>query len=825
MYQVAWTRRLITVTSATSTAQAIVLAIFMAGLGLGSLLGGRIAPRLTRPRLGYSFAEVAAALLALLALPLVTASQTLRSFGGVWFQLVSVSLYLLLPATLLGASLPMLIEHSLRSDETSLKLRGRWVSLLYGLNTIGAAVGCLVAGFYTVEHRGLFGTVTIGALLAVGAAALAALTRAAPSGAHEAKTEAPAQTGLLISAALAGFVGLGAEVLWTRWLQMIIPTTVYAFSQVLFAVLIGIALGAFIVGASASAIAKAEEPRARSLRLCGLFSCLVAVLLGVIPLAVIAVADDSALQKALAAGRSLKATLMLMALLVPASALIAAILPLLVMTSRATKGSSAFATLYGANTAGSVVGSLMTGFVFIPMLGSKGAQLLLMLITIALAAMLLRRKLLIPIVALLCCLLLHFSHGGPLQIYAQRIEKDDVILGFKEGKSSSVMVTQNPRTGFRRLWINSIWVAGTGGPHRAFGHLPGLFVEAPKNALGIALGTGQTFAAVFKHNIERLDCVEIDQSVIELSRRWFKSANDGLLDRPKVHVHNDDGRAFLRATASRYDLIVLEPLQAWTAGTTNLYTKEFYEEAKRKMTPGGVLTQWIPFYGQAEAETRAMVKTGLEVFQHGTLWLTLQDGVLLLSDTPFSLDPKTLQSRIDSRQLSLELEQFPAGSSEDLLSFLLLGPKSVRAWSQDADVIEDDRPFLEFRAAGKIGAGVKFQPILKSVRQHMAPLSETVTSTSARLMLTDRVRRAMVDLKLMPKGNRKGRVELLEQLLPEANQSMLWRSRYRNAVLRYARSRRDLNESKAILERAAQRAPGIPRIERALQRLRNAPPQ
>src|SRR5262249_24416153 len=150
------------------------------------------------------------------------------------------------------------------------------------------------------------------------------------------------------------------------------------------------------------------------------------------------------------------------------------------------------------------------------------------------------------------------------------------------------------------------------------------FVENPRVATGIALGTGQTFAAALDHGFETLHRVEINRGVIDISSRWFKEANRGLLHNPHVRVHRDDGRAFLRQTEEKSDLIVLEPLQAWTAGTTNLYARDFYEEVKQALVDHGVVAQWIPFYGQGPEETKSMVQTALDVFPNGFLFM---DGV------------------------------------------------------------------------------------------------------------------------------------------------------------------------------------------------------
>ncbi len=813
MYQVAWTRRLITVTSATATSQALVLAIFMAGLGAGALLGGRLSVRLRRPILAYACVEVVAAAGALLSPQSIGWSESLRDSLGPTAQLSFIAINFLVITTLLGMSLPFAIEELIGHDESA-KSRGRIVSALYGLNTLGAAGGCLLAGFVTIEHIGLSATSTLGAALAAAAALLSLLcihkrtVQAAWSKARAVEAR------FMWAAFVSGAAGLGAEVVWTRLFGLIVPNTVYALSQVLFAVLLGIALGAAISNLVARSIPDDAHPQRWALRAVGLIASLGAVLLGLIPYVLSSLASSGAAQKELAAGRSSGSMLALLALLVLTSAFVAAILPLLVMASRSQKGARVFAGLYAANTLGAVVGSLGVGFVLLPMWGTRFTGLFLMMLMIGLGLMVLAREAKarrIVVAAFVACILLHFSHNVPRQLYEARIGPQAEILEFREGIESNVMVTQDSNV--RTLWIGSVWVAGTGGPHEAFGHIPALMVAKPKRVLGIALGTGQTFAAVFKHGVEHFDCVEIDANVVALSRKWFGDANGGFLDDPRVTTHIEDGRSFMRRSDTKYDMIVLEPLQSWTAGTTNLYTREFYEDAQRLLNPGGVVAQWIPFYGQAAKETRAMVKTGLDVFPNATLWLVQTDGVIVYSDDLPGLSPNTLDKRIQERGIAGDLQKFPARSAEDLLNYLMLGPRGLREWTADAEIIVDDRPFLEFRAARAIGSPRKFQRILGTLLPHTDDISEYLSGLSSEesqvVNRIDRVRRLRFELAAIPMNLHERRMVKLESLGPGAEKSAHWRAMYQLEIRSWyqALAPSDSLAAQAVLTRGNKHAP------------------
>jgi spermidine synthase len=825
IYQVAWTRALVSVTSATTIVQSLILAVFMAGLGAGAIAAGRACHRLSSPLRAYAFVELLAATLSTAAFPLVTTSQYIPGFffnnlgipleSGLYMQLAIISLYLFIPATLLGASLPLLIEHFERGRKMDTSKRGKFLGSIYGINTAGAIGGSYLAGFITIPELGLTLTGTTGAALALVAIAIALVTSAKQGGTPAPRAEKTTATnnteyGLLGAAFLAGFVGLAAEILWLRIFALVIPNTVYTFTEVIMAVLTGISLGSIGASLATRLSARQEKPRAHLKKIAGLCALLAMIMIGLIPLVIMNVATFIPLQNAMASGQSFIAAVLLLACVVPAAALIGAILPLVATASEIPDGSRAFSTVYGANTAGALLGSLVAGLILIPIVGLRNASLVVQLACLVLAIILLKKfartwqSIAIYGVAIFATGALYLSADIPLDIYKRRISKNLVIREFHEGTSSHVMVTEDTRTHLRKLWINSFWVASDGGPHRAFGHLPALFAESPRRALGIALGTGQTFAAVLDHGVEQLDCVEIDSGVIKLARRWFSDVNDGLLDDHRAKIHLNDGRAFLRIAApDTYNIIVLEPLQAWTAGTSSLYSKEFYLEAKKSLAPGGVLSQWIPFYGQGVAETKAMINTGLSVFDHGSLWLAEKDGILLLSDSPLILSLDQLQSRIDQRQKVRKLKRFPATSAADLITFLMLGNQGLRSWVHNAGLIEDNYPFLEFQAANQIGTGHRrFVEILADMEPHMDSVLGYVKNPTgpeiAEYQAAQSMRSAAIRVKLMSEDSPQDRLQFLKSLPVALRRYSTWQNltkRLKQEIDKQAHEERNENQS------------------------------
>jgi len=722
IYQLAWIRELAGVTTAATLALVLVVAAFMAGLGIGAWLGGRLLARGVRPLRAYARAELAGAALFVVGVVVLRGSLFLNRWLidagasaslALGIQVTTVSLYLVVATTMLGLTLPLLVAAFEQRVETAAWQREGGYSLLYGVNTVGAVVGAIACGYVMIERVGLHRSIGVGAAMSLGSAACALWLARVTSGetapaASSMKTEAPISRRLLVIAFATGALALGAEIVWTRMFSLVVLNTVYAYTQVLAAVLLGIALAGLVTARLARrlAIARLHTVIVGALLAAALWTALV-------PYLVEGLGATTGFAGAAATGRSVTAIVKLVVVLVPSSGLLALVLPLLVAVAGAGDTSRSLARLFAVNTVGAVVGTLVAGLLLLPLVGLGATQLALPLGMVALAAITpghARWKYALAVAAAAAVVALQQLVSLPQDLYKLRFEEHETLLDFREGITSDVIVTQDP-AGRRRIWINSSWVAGTGGAHVLLGHLPAIVAPRLDRAMGIALGTGQTFGAVVEHGAKHLDAVEINADVVALSRRWFASFNHNLFDRPGVEVHIADGRAFLRSTRDTYDLIVLEPLQAWSAGTTALYTREFYEEANRVLRDGGVLAQWIPFYGQDVDATKAMVRTAIDVFPNASLWFYDRDGILLLEKGAFVLPWQRVTTL--SPELADVRARWSLGGEQDLLSLFMMGPRGLARWTSGAAILEDDRPFLEYVAAQQLGED-PFRAILAS---------------------------------------------------------------------------------------------------------------
>lgn len=715
VYQVLWVRLLILQFGATSVAVALVLATFMAGLGLGSHLASRVTHRLRSPIRAYAGLEAAIGLTALLMPPAI------RAVGGLQGALLSADAshgaalmlqgplcfaLLLVPTTCMGATLPILSRWIARDEAT----RGQDLGTLYSINTLGAFLGTVFAGFVAIEVFGVAVTNGGAALanFALAAIALRLARRQSDVPTLPPPTAAPAPAGItwvLLLGAAAGFLGLAHEVVWTRLVGLVLVTTTYAYSTILATVIGGIGLGSWL---GAKAADRADDP----VRWFGLLQMgigLGALLIFPLLLAVVHGAPWILEADALpfARGQLLAVGVCVTVMALPAL-LMGATFPALAraVTTGSDDVGRQVGRLYIWNTLAGVGGSLVAGFALLPVVGVLGSVQLLAGGNLVVGAWVARpregsggRRAWATLV--LAAVLLAGGTAGRVtleDLYMARLPEGSEILHLAEGVTSTVMVADHSDPPVRRIWIQSVWVAGTGGSHRMLGHLSMLHSPAQERVVGIAFGTGQSFASARLHGLKRLDCVDLDEEMVSAGSRWFAEHNDRLLEQDGVHVFINDGRNFLARGAADYDAVLMEPLQPWSAGAVNLYTREFYELAAARLRPGGTLTQWMPIDDIPAELTRSVVGTMASVFPETWVYLDNFDLWIVGRASGDPIDVAQWRRRLDDPAIGDDLAAIKYGDVESILATLLVGPADLAEYVGDAPLLTDDRPFMEFVA-------------------------------------------------------------------------------------------------------------------------------
>jgi spermidine synthase len=687
---------------ATASASAAVLFTYFLGFALGGIAAGRCirGRRIARPLLVYGVIEllvgISCVVFSYSFQRLVGAMAPLQNlFGGTALQFPARFLcgcVLVLPtAALMGASFP-LIASALDSGDPAGKRR--WTRA-YTANLAGALLAAATAPLMIMPAVGLRGSLwlcfIITALVCAAAVALqgqsmgspvAAKTAAAPRGIRSIRL-------LLVAGYTCGAVFFALEVLWTHLVSVVIGCSVYAFSWMLTAVLLGLLIGAWVVDR--------KQRRGAAIRPASLFQGASLLLLVQLFLwdrtpMFFMLSPPAALRESFYFAELYKLAVACI-LLVPASTVLGLIYPAL-LTSPKLEGdgnSHLSGYLSAANSLGCLTGALLGVFVLIPALGS---ELSLKVICLALAAFWLLfllqeqptpRRLGLAVAKAMCAVAilgsLHWNWAtltagtgnyygqvsGPARPAAPGVKelstfmfRDESVQGGLTTVVRRTTQTPSDTTAVRVLFTNGKFEgdddsAGQMNAQFGFSAIPSLFVDRFDRALLIGLGTGHSAAALKHLGYREIDIAEFAPGIVAAARQSFARLNEGILDDPHTRLFLEDGRNVLLSNRQRtYDLITIEVTSVWFAGATNLYSQEFYELARKRLKPDGVLQQWVQLHHIGPAEVACALATARAVFPYVGLWLYGNQGVMVASAHPLVLNEAhrpALAQRLRSPQM------------------------------------------------------------------------------------------------------------------------------------------------------------------------------
>jgi spermidine synthase len=751
VYQVAWTRELALLLGARAYAVSLVLSIFFLGLGAGSLWGGRLADRVRRPLLVYALFEVLIGLWAVAFLGLTGPAEgvvvaALRAFEFSWFSGVllrgaAAFALLIVPVTLMGATLPLLSRFV--ADDPA--LNGRRVGALYTLNTLGAMSGCFLAGFVLLQRFGYTRTTLLaaGLNLAIGAAAtllsrLLPVAGAQPGNASntlpgECGTGAPAclptapghaltagggrpafHPGLFMAAfAVTGFTALALEVLWTRLLAMVFLGTTYAYTTMLTTLLCGLALG----GLAGSAVVTRIRNAAGAAGM--LLGALAVAYLLTVPWFAHLPAQFLKMQES--AGHDWDAEvrvkfLLAFATMFPATFLSGALFPVLVRAVAQTAGRVGrdVGGLYAANTLGGVLGAAAGGFALLPALGAqRSMEALALLPALAGLPLLLRCPATSARVKTAAVLVLACGLGAAGVLLPQDLSRtinasympaDHEVLYCREGVEGTVAVSQpNGEQGGtnRVLWINRVQATTSiergVKMNRLQGALPLLFDRDPREVLFMCFGSGITCGTLALSGFDRIDAVEISPDVLDAAP-YFTHDNLGVTERKNVNFIIDDGRNHLLRTKHRYDFITFEPMPMAVAGVASFYTREYYQLCLSRLNPGGMVSQWVPMHGSSPEIVRSLARTFTGVFPEYCAFFVNADLFLVGSDQPLKLDYAAARRRLAVPELAQALAAVGLPDAVELMGCFVMDKPALAAFADGGAEMTDDLPWAEYTA-------------------------------------------------------------------------------------------------------------------------------
>jgi spermidine synthase len=740
--QVIWVRLLKLILGNTVQASTLVVSVFLGGLALGSFIAARFADRLRRPLKVYAGVELAVAVSVLLS-PLVLggADAMYRWFyracrpsaaGVLAVQALVSAAVLLVPATLMGGTLPILSGLLAGRD----RFVGRTVGALYAVNTFGAATGCFLAGFVLIRGLGVMGTLYLAAasnLLVVPCAwAIARSRRAdaaggtpAAAGAPEpgqgtaAAGEAGRRYALLAVCTTVGFLSIAYEIAWIRGVIVFTGSTTYVFSSVLTVYLAGTVLGAAAAGRlSAAKACRPDLALGAALCAMGIAGLSLAPALYAWPfLHERLIGPASAL-----AGRVLGAPERMALPLLTAAAffLMPAVLlgfgfPFAVAAWRAEpRGAGrSVGLLFGASTAGSVAGGLITGFCLLPALGLQRTMTFLGLAgAVAGSAFLLARTRFRA--AALAGVSLAAAAGialaTPADLFHRALARQlriacdaEEVLHVEEGVTATVSVHVEAG-GSRHLSVSGVHVASDEPGQSAWqifhGHSGLILRPDAASALCIGYGTGESMACLRMHALRVVDCVELSPEVVRASGRFFRHLNAvGSSYTPAARILIADGKNYLRLTDATYDLILNDPINPLFGDNASLYAREYFESVRERLNPRGLFLCWLPV-ALPTGVFDSVLATAVAAFPHVTLWSVPGGMGNEFVQLACSRDALRLDAGQVERQLAgaagRDLFAIGIDSADRFLWLYRCDEKDIRAYLTHAVVNSDLHPFVEF---------------------------------------------------------------------------------------------------------------------------------
>jgi spermidine synthase len=735
IYEIVWFQLLTLAIGSTTVSLAVLLATFMGGLCVGSAGFSRLRLAL-RPLQVYAAIEFGIGICGVLVLAVIPIVGRIYVAGAahglpsMFLRGLFAAICMLPPTILMGASLPAIVRWAEGAPE-AMPRAVSWWGFLYGGNTAGAVFGCLFAGYYLLRIYntaiGTYFAVAINLSIALISVLLArsSASRVQP----RADSTAPRSLSLVavyVTIGLSGASALGAEVVWTRLLGMMLGATVYVFSVILAVFLTGLALGS----AGGSCLVRRLQNSRRALGLSQLL-----LMLGIAWTAYM-IADSLPYWNAaslLSAGPWMSFRLDLVrcfCAILPPTLFWGASFPL-ACAAAASPGEDSgrvVGRIYAANTLGSIAGALGVSLVLVPWIGTQQSQRVLLAIAAVSAWVVLSRELRKPVVASLLALSLpvavvlmarvHPIPGGVIA-YGRRMSSwNGTVLYTAEGINSSVAISKSS-DGETEVDVNG-HVEATTEPYdmklqRMVGHLPGMLHPHPRSILGIGFGAGVSAGTFTRYpTVERITVCEIEPVIPPTSTRYFAAQDYDVLHNPRTRIIFDDARHFVLTTPEKFDIIASDPLDVFVKGTAALYSQEYFEAVKRHLNPGGMFSLYVPLYETDEITIRSELATFFAAFPYGTIWANTVDGqgydmVFLGQDGPLQINVDEVQQRLDRpdyKPVAQSLRDIGINSAIDLFSTYSGSAADLAPWLRGAPISHDRDLRLQYIAGWGINSAM-----------------------------------------------------------------------------------------------------------------------
>lgn len=717
LYEVLWIRLLSLAFGGVTLTTGVVTALFLSGLALGAFWGGKFVDRLAKGGTKRLF-------IFYLVIELIIACWGIinwRTFSyfsltaGDWRYPVTY-LFILVQTVIIGSTWPLMFK-------IFLGLGSQWKvsGLIVFLNTIGGAFGALFASFFLLASIGVFGT-----LLAAGAGnMLAGLTVGFLGKRNDEeiavrpdkiRSKERSLSPFLITLALfgAGFLGMALEIFWMRSFGLVLGSSVYSFTLVLFVILFGLALGGIIIN-------RWDEKISANIFVWFFYISSLLIFLGLV---FISKAPEMVVWWFEKFGKTFISFWVLGIFLISGIALLPSIVSGMIFAKGIVLLKDSFdiagrkaGFAYFANTLGGVLGGLISALFLLSWLGLRegivvlGSLGILVYLWLYISSKGLSQSLfiwlLIPVAVAFYGVVNWdkrvISSGAWLYgSDALRKTAGIKVLSYKDGREATITTTW--REGTTSLFTNGKADASTDiddmGTQAILGHVPILLYQNPQKVLVIGLGSGVTAGAISQHpKVEKIVVAEIEPEVVKVAGKFFKEANYDVLNNPKTSLYIGDGRNFLLQSREQFDIITSEPSNPWIIGHSKLFTQEFFKLGRDHLGEDGVFFQWLHLYNMRPNEVKSIIATFHSVFPYVQLWTSTNPVDIFLAGKkkPFNLSWNRFQEALDNPGVRESLARRGLDDGIRLLSLLWAGTEVVESLSSGGEIHTDNRPILEYK--------------------------------------------------------------------------------------------------------------------------------
>jgi spermidine synthase len=657
-------------------------------------------------------------------------------------RLLFVTVILLPPTILIGGTLPLFCRQYVTREQKILFSVGQ----LYGLNTLGAVAGTVVCGFVMIPFVGVNQTIWICGILniiigvIVRQLGLTAFTPL-PDGdkppvkikkpsvkAKEVQNNSPGNHDnrlIAILFLLSGFVFLGNEIIWTRYLSLIIQNTVYIYTLTLTVILVGIFLGSTVISIF---------PKVTWQRIAFLFS-LTHILIGLSVTVVLMLPAD--FWKDVIDTQHISTILWISALIFLFPSLLSGMsfpLAIRLVVRQPDHAGIGVGRMSAINTVGGISGSLAVGFLALPLLGLYKSVIMTtgMSLCIGFVAVLFLNKTVhfaikSVIIGVTLIAWIAIPKLTETRLPGDFLAERSKLIDFREGINSFLSVVKMEQEDLV-LEINRMWQGGTQKGHQILAaHVPMILHLNPQKVLSIGVGVGQTTSRFLYYDIKQLDCIDIENELFDILRKHFDSE---WMDDDRVRLIVEDGRNFIAHTDNKYDVISIEIGQIFRPNLASFYTAEFYKCIRERLNDKGIVSQFVPLAFLERREFIAIIRTFLELFPESVLWFNRNELLLIGSNR---IQPVLTSGRLallNDSAINTDLKYYFWGGPENQLNKpevftagFLCGPETLKRLCGNSFTYHDNKPILEYQSATKQKHAVDdIAKKIELLREYLDPL-------------------------------------------------------------------------------------------------------